>query len=52
MATAGRQVSCEKLLAAAQEWLKTRLLLSSVMDEGAMLVLALTETQLNLLGSR
>lgn len=42
-ASAARQVSCEQLLA-AQERLKTRLLLSSVMDEGAMLVLALTET--------
>lgn len=51
VATAGRQVSCERLLA-AQERLKTRLLLSSVMDEGAMLVLVLTETQLNLLSSR
>lgn len=50
-ASAGQQVSCEKLLA-AQEQLKTWLLLISVMDEGAMLVLALTETQLNLLGSR
>lgn len=50
-AAAGQQVSCEKLLA-AQEQLKTWLLLSSVMDEGAMLVLALTEKQQNLLGSR
>lgn len=50
-ASAGQQVWCEKLLA-AQEQLKTRLLLRSVMDEAAMLVLALTETQLNLLGSR
>lgn len=50
-ASAGQQVSCEKLLA-AREQLKTWLLLISVMDEAAMLVLALTEAQLNLLGSR